>query len=59
VASARPLFGLATVRFGVAKEAGPLAPAALYVHAPRGRRGRAIDAATEQFVDETRTGSTL
>jgi len=37
----------------------PLAPAALYVHAPRGRRGRAIDAATEQFVDETRTGSTL
>ncbi|HUC69910.1 MAG TPA: hopanoid C-3 methylase HpnR [Stellaceae bacterium] len=33
--------------------------ASLYVHAPRGRRGRAIDAATEEFVDETRMGSTL
>ena len=33
------------------------APASLYVHAPRGRRGRAIDAATEQFVEETRMGS--
>ncbi len=32
-------------------------PASLYVHAPRGRRGRAIDAATEQFVDETRMGT--
>jgi hopanoid C-3 methylase len=31
----------------------------LYVHAPRGRAGRAIDAATEQFVDETRMGATL
>ena len=31
---------------------------ALYVHAPRGRAGRAIDAATEQFVDETRMGAT-
>jgi hypothetical protein len=30
----------------------------LYVHAPRGRAGRAIDAATERFVDETRTGAT-
>jgi hopanoid C-3 methylase HpnR len=34
------------------------APAAagreLYVHAPRGRAGRAIDAATEEFVDATR-----
>jgi len=30
---------------------------ALYVHAPRGRAGRAIDAATEQFVEETRMGS--
>jgi hopanoid C-3 methylase HpnR len=30
----------------------------LYVHAPRGRAGRAIDAATEQFVDETRMGAT-
>ena len=34
------------------------APASLYVHPPRGRRGRAIDAATEQFVEETRMGST-
>jgi hopanoid C-3 methylase len=33
-------------------------PAALYVHAPRGRRGRAIDAATEEFVDATRMGTT-
>ncbi len=31
--------------------------AALYIHAPRGRKGRAIDAATEQFVDATRMGS--
>jgi hopanoid C-3 methylase HpnR len=29
----------------------------LYIHAPRGRRGRAIDEATEQFVEATRTGS--
>jgi hopanoid C-3 methylase HpnR len=44
----------------------PLPPAAeekasgrsLYVHAPRGRAGRAIDAATERFVDETRMGAT-
>jgi hopanoid C-3 methylase len=41
----------------------PLAPrqrlnaASLYIHAPRGRKGRAIDAATEQFVDATRMGS--
>ena len=28
----------------------------LYIHAPRGRAGRAIDAATERFVDETRVG---
>jgi hopanoid C-3 methylase HpnR len=34
------------------------APASLYVHPPRGRRGRAIDAATEQFVEETRMGRT-
>jgi hopanoid C-3 methylase len=34
-------------------------PASLFIHPPRGRRGRAIDAATEQFVDETRMGSTL
>jgi hopanoid C-3 methylase HpnR len=33
------------------------APAALYIHAPRGRRGRATDAATEQFVEATRMGS--
>jgi len=26
----------------------------LYILAPRGRKGRAIDAATERFVDETR-----
>jgi hypothetical protein len=31
---------------------------ALYIHAPRGRAGRAIDAATESFVDETRMGAT-
>jgi hopanoid C-3 methylase HpnR len=30
---------------------------ALYVHAPKGRAGRAIDAATERFVDETRMGA--
>jgi hopanoid C-3 methylase len=30
----------------------------LYVHAPRGRAGRAIDAATERFVDATRMGAT-
>jgi hopanoid C-3 methylase HpnR len=29
----------------------------LYVHAPRGRAGRAIDAATERFVDATRMGA--
>jgi hopanoid C-3 methylase len=31
--------------------------AALYVHAPRGRKGRAIDHATERFVEETRVGT--
>jgi len=30
---------------------------ALYVHAPRGRGGRAIDDRTERFVDETRMGA--
>ncbi|MGH7031114.1 MAG: radical SAM protein, partial [Stellaceae bacterium] len=30
----------------------------LYIHPPRGRKGRAIDAATEHFVEETRMGST-
>lgn len=28
----------------------------LYVHAPAGRKGRAIDDATERFVDQTRSG---
>ncbi|HJU16529.1 MAG TPA: hopanoid C-3 methylase HpnR [Stellaceae bacterium] len=32
---------------------------ALYIHPPRGRKGRAIDAATERFVEETRTGTSL
>jgi hypothetical protein len=36
----------------------PTVGRALYVHAPRGRAGRAIDAATEKFVDETRMGAT-
>jgi hopanoid C-3 methylase HpnR len=30
----------------------------LYIHAPPGRKGRAIDAATERFVDETRMSAT-
>ena len=38
-------------------EAVPAVGRALYVHAPRGRAGRAIDAATEEFVEETRMGS--
>ncbi|MFO1152185.1 MAG: hopanoid C-3 methylase HpnR [Rhodospirillales bacterium] len=29
----------------------------LYIHTPAGRKGRAIDDATERFVDETRTGT--
>jgi hypothetical protein len=29
----------------------------LYIHAPRGRAGRAIDADTERFVDETRVSA--
>ncbi|MGH7038809.1 MAG: hopanoid C-3 methylase HpnR [Stellaceae bacterium] len=33
------------------------ARSALYIHPPRGRKGRAIDAATERLVDETRMGS--
>jgi hopanoid C-3 methylase len=32
--------------------------AEFYVHPPRGRKGRAIDAATERFVDATRMGTT-
>jgi hypothetical protein len=31
---------------------------ALYIHPPRGRKGRAIDSATERFVQETRMGAT-
>jgi len=31
--------------------------ASLYVHMPRGRRSRVIDAATERFVEETRMGT--
>jgi hopanoid C-3 methylase HpnR len=30
-------------------------PLALYLHPPQGRHGRALDEATERFVDETRT----
>ncbi len=33
-------------------------PADFYIHPPRGRKGRAIDAATEDFVEETRVGTT-
>jgi hypothetical protein len=29
-----------------------------YIHAPRGRKGRSIDTATERFVDETRMSAT-
>jgi hypothetical protein len=29
------------------------------VHEPRGRRGRSVDDATEQFVEATRTGAGL
>ncbi len=42
--------------------AAPVTPALrardFYVHAPKGRAGRAIDQATERFVDETRMGAT-
>jgi len=38
-------------------DAAPAVGRALYVHAPRGRAGRAIDAATEEFVEETRMGT--
>jgi hopanoid C-3 methylase len=37
--------------------ASAAAAAAIYIHAPRGRKSRTIDAATERFVEETRTGS--
>jgi hopanoid C-3 methylase HpnR len=36
---------------------GRIDPRALYVHAPQGRRGRAIDDDTESFVDRTRMGA--
>src|SRR5205085_12540181 len=36
----------------------PAAGRSLYVHAPRGRAGRALDPSTEQFVDDTRMGAT-
>ena len=36
----------------------PIGGRALYIHTPRGRAGRAIDNATERFVDETRMGAT-
>jgi hypothetical protein len=36
---------------------GRLDPRSLYVHGPQGRRARAIDDATESFVEATRMGS--
>ncbi|MBV9756303.1 MAG: hopanoid C-3 methylase HpnR [Alphaproteobacteria bacterium] len=36
---------------------GALDKRALYIHRPAGRRGRAIDDATERFVDATRMGA--
>jgi magnesium-protoporphyrin IX monomethyl ester (oxidative) cyclase len=58
----RPELLLADHRLPVAYEipAPPreaTAPAAIYIHAPRGRKGRAIDAATERFVEATRAGA--
>ena len=35
----------------------PPAPRSLYVHPPRGRKTRAIDERTEQFVEATRIGA--
>jgi hypothetical protein len=35
-----------------------LDPTALYIHKSQGRRGREIDNATEQFVEDTRMGAT-
>jgi hopanoid C-3 methylase HpnR len=37
--------------------AGKLDPRTLYIHRPAGRRGRAIDDATEGFVEATRMGA--
>jgi hopanoid C-3 methylase len=39
-------------------EAGEVTAARLYIYPPRGRKGRAIDAETERFVETTRAGST-
>jgi hopanoid C-3 methylase HpnR len=39
------------------RDEGRSGGASLYVHAPRGRKGRAIDGATERFVEETRMGT--
>jgi hopanoid C-3 methylase HpnR len=36
---------------------GQPAPRSLYIHPPRGRKGRAIDERTEQFVEATRIGA--
>ncbi len=48
------------VRYEISLPPAPRAkidPAALYVHAGRGRRGREIDNPTEQFVENTRMGA--
>jgi magnesium-protoporphyrin IX monomethyl ester (oxidative) cyclase len=50
-----PLPPPAPMREGVRE---PVGGRSLYIHTPRGRAGRAIDAATERFVDETRMGAT-
>lgn len=34
-------------------------PKTLYIHAPLGRSGRAIDSSTEEFVNTTRMGTSL
>jgi hypothetical protein len=34
-------------------------PKGLYIHAAAGRKGRAIDEATEQFVEQSRMGTSL
>ncbi len=60
----RPQYLLADHKAAVSYEI-PLAPlaepsrAALYIHPPRGRGGRNLDAATERFVEETRMGDSL
>jgi hopanoid C-3 methylase len=41
-----------------AAEARDVSTAALYIYPPGGRKGRAIDAATERFVEATRAGGT-